>query len=60
MLVAGRSLSASRVALSSTRMMATCCLTGQAAGYAAALACRELLRLRELSPVMIREGIGND
>ncbi|TVR49169.1 MAG: FAD-dependent oxidoreductase [Puniceicoccaceae bacterium] len=40
LLCAGRNLSATHVALSSTRVMATCALLGQAAGTAAALAVR--------------------
>ncbi len=40
LMFAGRNLSASHVALSSTRVMATCALLGQAAGTAAAYAIR--------------------
>ncbi len=54
-LVAGRCFSATRVALSSSRIMATGCLMGQAAGIAAALACREGISLREVKPANIRQ-----
>jgi hypothetical protein len=37
---AGRNISATHVAFASTRVMATCALTGQAVGTAAALACQ--------------------
>ncbi|MCZ7634857.1 MAG: FAD-dependent oxidoreductase [Verrucomicrobia bacterium] len=40
LLMAGRNISASHVALSSTRVMATCSVLGQAAGTAAALCAR--------------------
>ncbi len=53
-LVAGRCFSATRVALASARIMATGCLMGQAAGIAAALACRDGVVLRAVSPAMIR------
>ena len=41
LLLAGRNISATHVAFSSTRVMATCALVGQAAGTAAAIALRE-------------------
>ncbi len=53
-LVAGRCFSATRVALSSTRIMPTGCLMGQAAGLAAALACRNAVDLRRVEPSAIR------
>lgn len=54
--MAGRNLSASHVAFTSTRVMATCAVTGQAAGTAAAFCVQERLRPRELlgDPARIR------
>lgn len=43
---AGRNISVSHVAMSSTRVMATCALLGQAVGTAAAIALREGLTPR--------------
>lgn len=54
LLVAGRCFSATRVALASTRIMPTGCLTGQAAGIAAALSVRSGCSLREIAPDEIR------
>ena len=48
LLMAGRNLSASHVAFTSTRVMATCAVVGQAAGTAAAFCARAGLRPREL------------
>lgn len=48
LLFAGRNISASHVALGSTRVMGTCAVLGQAVGTAAALAVRRSLRPREL------------
>jgi hypothetical protein len=42
LLVAGRCISADHDALASVRVMAPCLAMGQAAGTAAALACREV------------------
>jgi hypothetical protein len=56
-LVAGRCFSATRVALSSTRIMATGCLLGQAAGVAAALASRQGIPLRAVDPAAIRQAL---
>lgn len=63
--MAGRNLSASHVALSSTRVMATCSALGQAVGTAAALCARHNLiprslyqdktRLRELQQTLLRD-----
>lgn len=53
-LMAGRCLSATRVALSSTRIMVTCCLTGQAAGIGAALAARAGALPRAVDAAAIR------
>jgi hypothetical protein len=48
LMMAGRNISASHVAFTSTRVMATCAVIGQAAGTAAALCAREKLSPREL------------
>ncbi|MCX8035957.1 MAG: FAD-dependent oxidoreductase [Candidatus Sumerlaeia bacterium] len=40
LLMAGRDISVSHIALGSVRVMRTCCIVGQAAGTAAALACQ--------------------
>jgi hypothetical protein len=63
--MAGRNISASHVAFSSTRVMATCSVLGQAAGTAAALCARHGLlprqlyedrtRLRELQQTLLRD-----
>lgn len=65
LLMAGRNISASHVAFSSTRVMATCACLGQAAGTAAALCARHGLdpralattdaRLRELQQTLLRD-----
>ena len=49
LMMAGRNLSASHVALSSTRVMATCAALGQAAGTAAAVCVEKHLEPRQLS-----------
>lgn len=54
-LIAGRCFSAERRALSSTRVMPTGCLMGQACGCAAALAIQHRCELRALNPAEIRE-----
>jgi hypothetical protein len=48
MLMAGRDISASHVAFGSTRVMATCAVTGEAAGTGAALAARYGITPREV------------
>ncbi|MCA1685753.1 MAG: FAD-dependent oxidoreductase [Planctomycetia bacterium] len=48
LLMAGRNISATHVAFTSTRVMATCAVIGQAAGTAAALCARHGLSPREL------------
>ncbi len=53
-LVAGRCFSGDRLALSSTRVMPTGCLMGQACGHAAALAVAGKQALREIDPAAIR------
>lgn len=52
---AGRNISVTHAALSSTRVMATCALLGQAAGTAAAIAIRASSKPRELFPELIPE-----
>jgi len=63
--MAGRNISASHTAFSSTRVMATCSVVGQAAGTAAALCARhgllprqlyeDKVRLRELQQTLLRD-----
>lgn len=48
LMMAGRNISATHMAMSNTRVMITCALTGHAAGTAAALCARENLAPREL------------
>ncbi len=55
LMFAGRNLSASHVALSSTRVMATCALLGQAAGTAAAYAIKYDCTPRTVAKEHIRE-----
>lgn len=47
-MMAGRNISCTHAAFSSTRVMATCCAVGQAAGTAAAQCARETILPREL------------
>ncbi|HPA19139.1 MAG TPA: FAD-dependent oxidoreductase [Verrucomicrobiae bacterium] len=49
LLMAGRNISASHVAFTSTRVMATCAVMGQAAGTAAALCAKDNILPKELS-----------
>ena len=56
-LVAGRCFSATRVALSSARVMVTSCLMGQAAGHAAVLAIRSSRTLRQVPAADIRAAL---
>ena len=60
LMVAGRCFSASRVALSSTRVMATGCLMGQACGFAAALAAKSGSEIRNVDPAAVREDLFHD
>ncbi len=53
-LVAGRCFSGDRLALSSTRVMPTGCLMGQACGHAAAMAVAHDHPLRDINPADIR------
>jgi hypothetical protein len=55
LMCAGRNISATHAALSSTRVMATCALIGQAAGTAAAIAVENSLSPREVGRQRIRE-----
>ncbi|MGI5877468.1 MAG: FAD-dependent oxidoreductase [Christensenellales bacterium] len=55
LLCAGRNISATHAALSSTRVMGTCAILGQAAGTAAALAVRDGLTPRQVGQGRIRE-----
>ena len=57
LLVVGRCFSADRLALSSTRVMPTGCLMGQAAGLAAALAAARGRALREIPAADIRQAL---
>ena len=54
LLCAGRNISATHCALSSTRVMATCALLGQAVGTAAALCCERSLLPREIQGSHLR------
>lgn len=62
---AGRNISATHAAMSSTRVMATCSLLGQAVGTAAALCCRDGLmpaeltgeRVAELQQTLLTDGV---
>jgi hypothetical protein len=55
LLVAGRTISATHEALASTRVMFTCMAIGQAAGVAAALACRQNILPRHLDAEELQE-----
>ena len=55
LMFAGRNISATHVALSSTRVMGTCSLLGQAAGCAAALAIKYGISPREVAKMRYRE-----
>ena len=65
LMMAGRNISASHVAFTSTRVMGTCSVMGQAAGTAAALCarhgvtprqlCRDAARLNELQQTLLRD-----
>ncbi len=62
MVVAGRCISADHVAESSIRGISACMITGQAAGTAAAIACRNQVQpkdinLRELQEILRNQGI---
>lgn len=53
--MAGRNISATHLALCTTRVMATCAIMGQAVGTAAALAAKHDLSPRELGELRIRD-----
>lgn len=55
LMFAGRNISVTHAALSATRVMATCAMLGQAAGTAAAMACKLAKLPGELEPVEISE-----
>lgn len=55
LLFAGRNISVTHTAMSSTRVMATCALCGQAVGTAAAIAVKERLTPRGVYETKIRE-----
>ena len=55
LLMAGRCISVTHLALGSTRVGATCAVEGQAAGTAAAMCARERMSPRELCRTRIRE-----
>jgi hypothetical protein len=54
LMMAGRNISASHAAFTSTRVMATCACVGQAAGLAAAWCCRDRLTPRQLAGDRVR------
>lgn len=60
MFVVGRCLSADRLAMSSARVMATCCMMGQAAGIGAALACKDNVSIRQVLPGKVRNLLISD
>ena len=55
LMFAGRNISATHIALSSTRVMATCAVLGQAVGTAAAIAVKSGLTPRSAGQIKIRE-----
>jgi hypothetical protein len=55
LMMAGRNISVTHAALSSTRVMATCALLGQAAGTAAALSIERGVSPRQVYPNHVRE-----
>ncbi len=55
LMFAGRNISTTHLAFSTTRVMATCGVIGQAAGTAAALACQKSVKPRELGQKYITE-----
>jgi hypothetical protein len=57
LLAAGRCFSADQLALSSARVTTTCAMLGQAAGIAAAMACRGSVSLRALDLADIRNEV---
>jgi len=57
LLVAGRCISVTHLALGSTRVMAQCMLTGEAAGTAAALSVQANVSPRELDVARIQDAL---
>ena len=57
LLVAGRPISATHVAMSSMRMQATCYALGQAAGAAAAISLDESVPLRDVPADKLHEAL---
>jgi len=57
LLVAGRNISATHLAQSSSRMQITCMALGEAAGTAASLAVRDAVDARELDLAVLREAL---
>jgi len=57
LLVVGRCASMDRLAMSSARIMATCCMMGQAAGLGAAFSIQEQGNIRNVKTDMIRQQI---
>ena len=55
LMMAGRDISATQIALGTTRLMATCAVIGQAVGTAAHLCTKHRLAPRELHPARIKE-----
>ena len=55
--VAGRGVSAEFFAWASLRVMTTCCMMGQAAGTAAAMACRQDVEIRKVDARGVREAL---
>ena len=55
LMMAGRNISCSHMAMASTRVMGTCMVGGQAVGVAASIAVRENLTPREVGKMYIRE-----
>ena len=55
MMMAGKTISCSKLAMGSTRVMGTCAIGGEAVGTAAALACRYGLAPKEFGEAHIRE-----
>lgn len=58
--VVGRCFSCDRLVLSSARVMATCCLMGQSAGYGAAISLMENKSIREVDTLEIRKRLLED
>ena len=57
---AGRNISVSHAALSSSRVMATCAILGQAVGTAAALLCKEQKEIREMDIAKLQQELMTD